>query len=271
MARVFPSQVIAFIERMFPGGMQQSPEKIRTWQFPDTHAPTFAALIEIVDQIPPELMPAEASKYVELTASRAAIREKLETWRSRGGVGTLDHISAIGDLHPVGLIYRALFGLPDVLPSSDTVTLPFLRDPDFELSVRTDISMASSALRNSEWKAATVLAGSVIEALLLWELKNPHHEPIPKIRNSPPDDWYLSDYIKAAKKLRCVKNETITDVEKAQDYRNLIHPGASVRRGQACDLGTAHIAVGALDHVVRDLESKECPRHRKTDDQASPR
>ena len=120
--------------------------------------------------------------------------------------------------HPVGLIYRALFGLPDVLPSSDTVTLPFLRDPDFELSVRTDISMASSALRNSEWKAATVLAGSVIEALLLWELKNPHHEPIPKIRNSPPDDWYLSDYIKAAKKLRCVKNETITDVEKAQDY-----------------------------------------------------
>jgi hypothetical protein len=154
-----------------------------------------------------------------------------------------------------------LAGLPDNLPSAETVTLLFVDDADLRASLRQDVNWASSALRNCEWKAATVLAGSVVEALLLWELKQPHHEPIPNIRSSPLDDWYLSDYIKAARKLRCTTNETITDAEKAQDYRNLIHPGASVRRGQACDLGTAHIAVGALDHVVRDLQNKECPRH----------
>ena len=39
----------------------------------------------------------------------------------------------------------------------------------------------------------------------------------------------------------------------AKDYRNLIHRGASERTGQVCDLGSAHHAVAALDHVVRDL------------------
>jgi hypothetical protein len=264
MARVYPTQVVAFIERMFPDGMQQSPEKIRTWRFGHTYAEQLAALIEMVDQIPPELMPAEASKYFELTASRATIREVLETWRSRGGVGTLDHISALGDLHPVGLIHRALFGLPDALPSSDTVTLQFLCDPDFELSLRTDISTASSALRNSEWKAATVLAGSVIEALLFWELKQHPQGEVRKlaIRKDDLDRWHLPQYIEAAGKFECVGKDTITGAQMAKDYRNLIHPGASERTGQVCDLGSAHHAVAALDHVVRDLTKQICPRHK---------
>jgi len=262
MTRVFPSQVVAFIERMFPGGMQQSPEKIRTWQLPHTDAATLAALIEMVGEIPPELVPVEASKYMELTASRAAIREVLEIWRSRGGVGTLDHVSAIGDLHPVALIHRALVGLPDALPSSDTVTLQFLHDPDFELSLRTDISTASSALRNSEWKAATVLAGSVIEALLFWELKQHPQDEVRKIRKDDLDKWHLPQYIEAAGKFECVSKDTITGAQMAKDYRNLIHPGASERTGQVCDLGSAHHAIAALDHVVRDLTKQICPRHK---------
>ena len=48
----------------------------------------------------------------------------------------------------------------------------------------------------------------------------------------------------------------------AKDYRNLIHHGASERTGQICDLGSAHHAVAALDHVVRDLTKQVCPRHK---------
>jgi len=37
--------------------------------------------------------------------------------------------------------------------------------------LRCDIGAIDRALSNGEWKAATVLAGSVIEALLLWALQ----------------------------------------------------------------------------------------------------
>jgi hypothetical protein len=50
----------------------------------------------------------------------------------------------------------------------------FLNDPDLAEALRADIATASSALRNGEWKAATVLSGSVIEALLLWALQKTH-------------------------------------------------------------------------------------------------
>ena len=49
LARVYPTQVVAFIERMFPGGMEQPPEKIRGWRFGHTYAEQLAALIEKVD------------------------------------------------------------------------------------------------------------------------------------------------------------------------------------------------------------------------------
>jgi hypothetical protein len=42
---------------------------------------------------------------------------------------------------------------------------------DFRKNLRLDMSAANRALANSEWKAATVLAGSVVEALLLWAIQ----------------------------------------------------------------------------------------------------
>ncbi len=63
MARVTPSQVVAFIDRMIPDGMKQPAEAIRAWRFSHTHFTQLVALVDMVDQIPPELMPAEASKY----------------------------------------------------------------------------------------------------------------------------------------------------------------------------------------------------------------
>jgi hypothetical protein len=54
---------------------------------------------------------------------------------------------------------------PEQLNSALSPTTHFAKRSDRTLIRQT------SALRNSEWKAATVLAGSVIEALLLWALR----------------------------------------------------------------------------------------------------
>ena len=56
-----------------------------------------------------------------------------------------------------------------MLPRLQTTTeLVFIPDAGLREGLRLDISTANQALANGEWKAATVLAGSVVEALLLW-------------------------------------------------------------------------------------------------------
>ena len=104
-------------------------------------------------------MPGDAGRYLELVSSLAAVRDQLLNRQSRKHTGNLTYRSALGDLHPVALIRRAFVGLPDDLPSAETATLPFIHDPLLNVSLRLDISWASSALRNREWKAATVLVG----------------------------------------------------------------------------------------------------------------
>jgi hypothetical protein len=65
------------------------------------------------------------------------------------------------------LIRRALAACPDESPAPETRELAFIEDTELRDGLRLDISAINRALSNSEWKAATVLAGSVVEALLL--------------------------------------------------------------------------------------------------------
>jgi hypothetical protein len=151
----------------------------------------------------------------------------------------------------VSYIRDALAELPDQVVPNCITTLIFLNDAEMAEALRADIATASSALRNGEWKAVAVLSGSVIEALLLWALQKAHPSTIqaqgigPK---RPLEQWNLADYIDATEKLRCIEPNTVTEVRRAQDYRNLIHPGR-------CDLGAAHVSIGALDHVISDLRT----------------
>jgi hypothetical protein len=123
-------------------------------------------------------------------------------------------------------------------------------------------------LSNGEWKAATVLAGSAIEALLLWAL--PSKRSPTDITNAvialksngtlagkqgsgPLDEWHLHEYTGVAEKLSIIKKETAIQARLAKDFRNLIHPGRAQRLGQKCDRATALSAVAGVEHVVRDL------------------
>ena len=121
-------------------------------------------------------------------------------------------------------------------------------------------------MSNGEWKAATVLAGSAIEALLLWALGQRPTADIAKATTAllasgeisrQPDSnlerWDLHEYNEFAFNLRLLENDTYIKINLAREYRNLIHPGRAQRLGQICDRGTALSCVAALEHVVRDL------------------
>lgn len=50
-----------------------------------------------------------------------------------------------------------------------------------------------------------------------------------------------------------ITSDTAKAAQLTRRYRNLIHSGAAERKAAACNLDTAHIAIGALEASLRDL------------------
>jgi hypothetical protein len=152
--------------------------------------------------------------------------------------------------------------LPRRGSSSQTSELTFIADDDLRDSIRIDISAANRALHDGLWKASTVLAGAAAEALLLWaitakkttaEVKAAARSAAIPNPSSDPNNWRLDAYIKIARALDLIKDNTATLADLAKDFRNLIHPGRSARLKEVCDRGTAHSALAAVEFIVRDL------------------
>ena len=160
--------------------------------------------------------------------------------------------------------------------------LEFVKVVAHREALRVDVSTVEGALANSEWKAATILAGSLIEALLLWAITERaadvpaaistlvFHGELSK-KEAPdatePENWKLFQFIPVARELNEICERTATIVNEVRDFRNLIHPGLAVRSGQACTRGTAHTAYGAVQLVVEDLAK----RHPRVNDRSGAR
>jgi hypothetical protein len=252
MSRVVPSQVVLTTRRMFP----HIPEGMSS-----DHAPLLAATLSMVEQIPHELITLDEDDYRNYVVSIAVLRSSINSWERRGNVRSSTTVPGHG--HALKLLLECLEKCPDQGIASATVTLPFISDPAFEENIRMDISASNQALINGEWKAATVLAGSVIEALLLYALQEIHATDPTIInnarsgltRNPGPnlENWKFYQLIDVAEEIDVITEDTATQSRLAKDFRNLIHPGRSIRIGQECDRGSALSAIAAIEHVVRDL------------------
>jgi hypothetical protein len=140
--------------------------------------------------------------------------------------------------------------------------LAFIADHDLRSSVRLDISSSQTNLNNGEWKAATVLAGAALEALLLWRIRQHKDserqtavsQAERKVDYARPEKWHLPDYVEVAFALGVITENTASQGRLAKDFRNLMHPGRELRTQTRCDRGTAHAAFAALYLVISDLE-----------------
>lgn len=266
--RILPSQVVAFIDRAFPSAraqLEQPDNPTRQWDVEAGHSRTLAALVDLVEKIPSQLLELDSERYLELLMGLAAIRTAIGTWQSRGHVDELRNIQSFSDLNPVSLIRRALASCPDQSPSPAAAGLVFIADQQLRDGLRLDISAATRAFADGEWKTATVMAGSVVEALLLWKLNQQPQNTIQaknhlletsNLRNDPgnnPESWPLHPLIEVAAHLGVIRADTATQARLAKDFRDLIHPGRGIRLGRKCDRGTALSALAAVEHVVRDL------------------
>jgi hypothetical protein len=271
MPRVVPSQVVALITQMF--GFLDTHDG-RHNEFPlDLHSlDRVAALVDVVDQIPPHLITVEGELYAGYVAGLAALRANIPAWQAGSRIHSVSVISGFGNgtIHATGLIRRALAQCPDEAPSPTTTALAFITDAALRDSIRSDISAAHNDLRQGEWKGATVLAGSAVEALLLWaiqrhETQNPGsrapaiaalrvgNNPLTREPAANIENWDLHEFTEVAARLGLITADTATQVRLARRFRNLIHPGLAQRTAQKCDIATAHGAIAAVEAVARDL------------------
>ena len=174
-----------------------------------------SALLRLVDELPDELIRIDDTEYNSFVRSVENMRSTIALWDSHGVTqGHTDRRlgSAIADLR------GSLLLLPDQQVPTTTAGLTFITDADLRESIRADIAFADQAFSGSEWKAATVLAGAVVEALLLWTInekpsaavqaslsKLQAANKLPKKINKDPDNWSLEIYRQIAADLGIIK------------------------------------------------------------------
>ncbi len=129
-------------------------------------------MVDVVERVPEELLTfrgeVAAGFYAGLSTLRAAVR----AWQAGHQHAYVTRVLGFPELHPVTLVRRALADCPDEAPVPGTLALSFIGDVELRESIRLDIRAANRDLSNGNWKGATVLAGSAIEALLLWALQD---------------------------------------------------------------------------------------------------
>src|SRR5580692_2146671 len=262
MPRVVPSQVLAFIDSL------PSYEHNGVFSMNHVGSAALAGVIDLVEQIPAELLTMDSASYGQLVLGKAEKKDIIATWEAdlSAGHGLVSKQFSLST-SPLNRIRTALTKCPDESPSPGTAELDFIADPDLRANLRIDVGDINRVLANGEWKAATVLAGTASEALLLWALRQHSAADITlaitaarasgnMTANPNPHDldrWNLHECIEVSAELGVIKPNTAKQARLAKDFQNFIHPGVTQRLGEKCDRATALSAVAGMEHIVRDL------------------
>jgi hypothetical protein len=249
MTKVVPSQIVSLIDSLYPNAKDTPDMKIYS-----NDSAVFGTIIDLADDIPIELLAISGDEYAQFVFGLESMRAAIDRWNHRGGD---DPPRSFRGKSPVYLVRESLSKCPDQNPSPQTTALAFISDRQLAESIRLDIDSATDALHRNDFKGATVLSGSAMEALLLWKIQDVGiTSPIMGMRkNVKPsaEEWSLEDYITAAEIRKLIKPDTAKQARLAQNFRNLIHPGRAVRLAQTCNRGTAFGALAAVHLIVADF------------------
>jgi hypothetical protein len=260
MSRVVPTLIVHIIDRAFPWAKQAD---FNTDVMTFLQAPAVSGIVHLLDQVPEELLSVEPSVYSDFILAREALRHESAAFTSGTKEGR--PWPRPGDRNALCFVRHVMNGCPDSAPAAGTNELAFIEDQELRLILRIDLGAVESSLHNGEWKSATILAGSLVEAFLLWAIGQHAQSQISvtlksiagrfnkQLEPTELDNWNLIHYIEVARELNLITEETAAQARIAEDFRNLIHPGRERRKKMRCDRGTARSAAAAVDLVLRDL------------------
>lgn len=255
-----PSAAVSVLEASFPFVAQPPADGKVGGNF----AGKVAALTSVIERIPDALIVLEPADHAAFVAAVAELQSALAIWQSRG--------TSVGDIKFV--VFRSIRDLllkcPDRAGAGAVAAFDFIKDPALEADLAMDMTEVNTALANAEWKSATVIAGSVVEALLLWEhqqdatrtgaaVKAVVAKQLIKQPAANVLEWTLHPFIEVAFEAGVLTDRTAKLARLTKDYRNLIHPGRAARLAQKPDRSTALAATAAAEAVIAELRALHMP------------
>lgn len=134
------------------------------------------------------------------------------------------------------------------------ISFDFITDEAFRGCLEGDHSELESCLQAKAWKSAHVLAGSIVEAVLIDYLV---FSDLKVKAKGDPLKMDLATAITTCQKEGAITEKTAHLCSAIKDYRNLIHPGRSVRLGEAIDENSAKVAHALVGMVVGEVAKKK--------------
>jgi hypothetical protein len=130
----------------------------------------------------------------------------------------------------------------------------FITDEAFRSRLESDYLELESCFQAKAWKSAHVAAGSVVEAVLIDYLI---FSDVKSKGKGDPLKMDLATAINACQLEGAISEKTAHLCSAIKDYRNLIHPGRSIRLGETVDENTARVAQALVAIVVGEVSKKK--------------
>ena len=272
MPRVLPSEAAAAIVQAFPwAGEWVEGRRTAGSSLGPEHSPAIAMIVRLVTSIPDELRPTDASMRVRLECALGLMEGALVSWAGAphdGFAARLTENGATGGDPPVVAVLRALKTCPDTIVGEERPKFAYVADADARADLRSDIGAALRAYAVADYKTATVMGGTVLEAVLLHRVvhlkdlaRNSAIKAVVKVRpkaetplKSDPENWTLENLVDVALEASEIDPDTHKIAHAVRNFRNLIHPGRAIRRGEKCSRGEAMSALGAMLRLVERFE-----------------
>jgi hypothetical protein len=138
------------------------------------------------------------------------------------------------------------------MSSTTDLTFDFITDDQFRASLQSDHREIVRAAEIGAWKAIHVLAGSIIEALLVEYLVVSKIKP----KGKDPMTVTLGEAIKACEEATVLSSRTSSLCDVIKDYRNLIHPGRLIRLQDQYGESSAQIVLALVEIITNEVALK---------------
>ncbi len=139
-----------------------------------------------------------------------------------------------------------------------TLTFPFMGDQRLRAIVERDYPELLTAFSASCKKSCLILAGGIIETILLDFLqKDPSAARAARCapKKNAPADWSLEEIIDVSVELKPALAPVQTMSHAVRRYRNLVHPAVEVKNSMKVEIEEARVAISVLQIIHRELSS----------------
>ena len=123
----------------------------------------------------------------------------------------------------------------------------FVSDEKFRFSLEKDYQELTSSLQNGAWKAAHLLAGSIIEAILIDYLLATGYQHTDLLSMT------LEDAISVCGEKGALSDKVEYIVYTIKDYKNLIHPDKAIRLSDNIEEGNAKVSQALVDIITKEI------------------